>query len=145
MSRRIPLLAIAPVAVALIIAGCGSSGSGSTASSSTSTSSNASSTSGGKRQVLKLSADPGGQLRFNTSTLTAKPGKITIIMRNPSSAGMDHGVAVEGNGVDSDGPTVAPGKTSTVTVTLKKGTYEYYCPVPGHEQAGMKGTLTVRS
>ena len=94
--------------------------------------------------MLRLSAEPGGQLRFNTSTLTAKPGKVTLVMTNPSSAGMDHAIAVEGNGVDSDGPTVGPGKTSTVTVNLKKGTYEYYCPVPGHEQAGMKGTLTVR-
>jgi uncharacterized cupredoxin-like copper-binding protein len=65
-------------------------------------------------------------------------------MTNPTSAGMPHGIAVEGNGVDSDGPTVGPGKVSSVTVTLKKGTYVYYCPVPGHKQAGMKGTLTVQ-
>jgi len=30
-----------------------------------------------------------------------------------------------------------------VTATLKKGRYEFYCSVPGHEQAGMKGTLTI--
>ena len=65
-------------------------------------------------------------------------------MANPSSAGMPHGIAIEGNGVDSDGPTVSPGGTSSVTVTLKKGSYEYYCPVPGHKQAGMVGTLTVQ-
>ena len=123
MSRRISLLAVAPVAVALVIAGCGGSSSGG--------------------QVLTLSADPGGQLRFTKSTLKAKPGKVTLKMANPMSAGMAHGIAVKGNGVDSDGQTVAPGQTSTVTVTLKKGTYEFYCPVPGHEQAGMKATLTV--
>jgi uncharacterized cupredoxin-like copper-binding protein len=94
--------------------------------------------------VLKLSADPGGQLRFTMPKLTAKPGKVTLQMANPSSAGMDHAIAVEGNGVDKDGPTVAAGKTSSVTVTLKKGTYTYYCPVPGHKQAGMVGTLTVQ-
>ena len=38
---------------------------------------------------------------------------------------------------------MSPGSTSTVTATLKKGTYTYYCPVPGHKQAGMVGTLTV--
>jgi plastocyanin len=139
MFKRTSLLAIAPVAVALVIAGCG----GGNSSSSTAATTGSSSGSGGQGQLLKLTADPGGQLRFDTAKLTAKPGKVTIRMTNPSSAGMDHGIAVEGNGVDSDGPTVAPGNTSSVTVTLKKGTYVYYCPVPGHKQAGMKGTLTV--
>jgi plastocyanin len=139
MFKRTSLLAIAPVAVALVIAGCG----GGNSSSSTAATTGSSSGSGGQGQLLKLTADPGGQLRFDTAKLTAKPGTVTIRMTNPSSAGMDHGIAVEGNGVDSDGPTVAPGNTSSVTVTLKKGTYVYYCPVPGHKQAGMKGTLTV--
>ena len=145
MFRRLSLLAIAPVAVALVIAGCGSSNSGSTtAATPTKSSSSTSSSSKGQGQMLKISADPGGQLRFNTSKLTAKPGKVTIVMDNPASAGMDHGVSIEGNGVDQDGPIVAAGKTSTVTATLKKGTYTFYCPVPGHKQAGMEGTLTVQ-
>jgi plastocyanin len=142
MFRRLSLLAIAPVAVALVIAGCGSSNSGSTTATTTTKSS---STSSGQGHVIKLSADPGGQLRFSTAKLTAaKPGKITLVMANPASAGMDHGISIEGNGVDADGPIVAAGKTSTVTATLKKGTYTYYCPVPGHKQAGMVGTLTVQ-
>ena len=135
MSRRISLLAVAPAAVALVIAGCGGSYG---------TATNASTTSSSSGQVLNVSADPGGQLRFDKTKLQAKPGKVTLRMANPSSSGMDHAIAIEGNGVDSDGPTVAPGGTSTVTVTLKKGTYTFDCPVPGHEQAGMKGTLTVR-
>ena len=143
MSRRLSFLAVAPVAVALLVAGCGSgSSTSSTAANAAATSTPAPGT-GGK--VLALSADPGGQLRFDTAKLTlVQPGKVTLRMTNPSSAGMDHGIAIEGNGVDSDGPTVGPGKISTVTATLKKGTYTYYCPVPGHKQAGMTGTLTVR-
>jgi uncharacterized cupredoxin-like copper-binding protein len=153
MSRRISLFAVLGVVVvaAVVIAIVASSGGSSDSShASMSSSTPASSTTmpssgGGQGEVLKLSADPSGQLRFTTSTLTAaKPGKVTLIMANPSSAGMEHGIAVEGNGVDSDGPIVAPGSTSTLTVTLKKGTYEYYCPVPGHKQAGMTGTLTVK-
>ena len=138
MSRRLSFIAVAPVAVALLVAGCGSSNSSQNAAA---TATPAPQSGGG--QLIKLSADPGGQLRFNTSNLTAKPGKVTLRMTNPSSAGMDHGIAVQGNGVDSDGPTVAPGNVSSVTVSLKKGTYTFYCPVPGHLQAGMKGTLTV--
>jgi uncharacterized cupredoxin-like copper-binding protein len=147
MFRRLSLLAIAPVAVALVIAGCGSSSNGSTAATTTTkSSSNTSSSTSTKPsgQVLKLSADPGGQLRFTKSKLTAKPGKVTLVMDNPSSAGMDHGISIEGNGVDQDGPIVAAGKTSMVSATVKKGTYTYYCPVPGHKQAGMVGTLTVQ-
>jgi len=45
--------------------------------------------------------------------------------------------------VDKSGQTVQPGGASTVTADLKPGTYTFYCPVPGHEAAGMKGTLTV--
>jgi uncharacterized cupredoxin-like copper-binding protein len=149
MFRRLSLLAIAPVAVALVIAGCGSSSNSSTTAATTTTkptstpTTTSSTSSAHKGQVLKISADPGGQLRFTQSKLMAKPGKVTIVMDNPASAGMDHGVSIEGNGVDQDGPIVAAGKTSTVSATLKKGTYTYYCPVPGHKQAGMVGTLTV--
>jgi uncharacterized cupredoxin-like copper-binding protein len=39
---------------------------------------------------------------------------------------------------------VQPGKTSTLTVNLKPGKYEYYCPFDSHKAAGMTGTLTVK-
>jgi plastocyanin len=95
-------------------------------------------------QVLTLSAKPHMVLRFNTSRLHAHPGRIEIVMHNPRSAGMSHGIALEGHGVDRDGPIVKPGHTSTLTVTLtRRGRYEYYCPLPGHKQAGMRGTLTI--
>jgi uncharacterized cupredoxin-like copper-binding protein len=108
---------------------------------SESTPSTSSSSGGGGGEELKLSADPSGALKFDKTDLTAKAGKVSIVMENPSS--VPHAVAVEGNGVDKDGETVQPGGKSTVTVTLKPGTYTFYCPVPGHEDAGMKGTLTV--
>ena len=148
MSRRFSLIAaVAVVVVAavivLVIAESGGSYSSNASSSSGSAATGAQPT--GEGEVVKLSADPAGQLRFTASHLTvAKPGKVTLVMANPSSAGMDHAIAIEGGGVDSDGPTVGPGSTSKVTVSLKKGTYTYYCPVPGHKQAGMTGTLTVK-
>src|SRR3954463_14911498 len=48
-------------------------------------------------QTLRLSADPGGALKFTTSTLRAKAGKVTIRMTNPSPTA--HSIAIEGNGV----------------------------------------------
>ena len=81
------------------------------------------------------------KLAFNHKTLKAKHGSVTIVMSNPSST--KHAIAIEGHGIDKDGKTVGKGKTSAVTVTLKKGTYTFYCPVDGHKAAGMKGTLVV--
>ena len=81
------------------------------------------------------------KIAFNHKTLTAKHGKVTLVMANPS--GLPHAIAVEGHGIDKDGKTVKKGGTSRVTVTLKKGTYTFYCPVDGHKAAGMKGKLIV--
>jgi uncharacterized cupredoxin-like copper-binding protein len=39
---------------------------------------------------------------------------------------------------------IQPGQTTKLAVTLKKGSYPYLCTVPGHAEAGMKGTFTVR-
>jgi uncharacterized cupredoxin-like copper-binding protein len=54
-----------------------------------------------------------------------------------------HDIAIKG-AVNQVGPVVSGGGVSTVTATLSPGTYTFYCSVPGHEQAGMKGTLTVK-
>lgn len=54
------------------------------------------------------------------------------------------GIGVDGNGVDVDGPVVGPGKPPTATANLKPGTYESYCTVKSHQQAGMTGTLVVK-
>jgi plastocyanin len=37
-----------------------------------------------------------------------------------------------------------PGQTGSVTINAAPGTYEYYCSIPGHREAGMVGTLTVQ-
>jgi plastocyanin len=90
---------------------------------------------------LSLAADPGGQLSYDTDKLTAKAGKVTITMANASP--VEHDVAIaEGGKVLGSTPAFVGG-SKTVTVTLKPGSYKFYCTVPGHRQAGMEGTLTV--
>ncbi len=90
---------------------------------------------------LKLAADPNNALAFDTKTLNAKAGKITITMANASQ--LEHNVTIaQGSTVIGATPTFAGG-TRTLTVTLKPGKYTFYCSVPGHRQAGMEGTLTV--
>jgi plastocyanin len=133
---------------ALAVAGCGdnnksdTSASTDTGASSTPAPSSGSSGGGGASTNLQVTADSSGQLKFDKSSLTAKAGNVTITMDNPSP--VQHAIAVEGNGVDKNGPTVGTGTKSTVTVSLKPGKYEFYCPVDGHKAAGMKGELTVK-
>jgi plastocyanin len=133
-------------ALAIPVAGCGGDdddNGGSSASGGTTTkeSTGGGGGGGGGGETLKISADQGGALKFDKSSLTAKAGKVTIVMDNPSD--LPHAIEVEGNGTEIKGDTVTKGGVSKASGTLKAGDYEFYCPVDGHKQAGMKGTLTV--
>jgi plastocyanin len=98
---------------------------------------------GGTVKTLLISADPSGQLRFDKSSLAAPAGNVRITMNNPSP--VQHNVSIEGpGGVSQQGKTVSKGGASEVQLNLKPGTYTYFCSVPGHRQAGMQGTLTVK-
>jgi plastocyanin len=91
--------------------------------------------------TLKLAANPAGQLSFTTKQLSARAGKVTIDFANSSP--VEHDVAIaQGSSVVGQTP-VFTGGTKTLTVTLKPGSYTFFCTVPGHRQAGMEGTLTV--
>ena len=129
------LTLIAAIAV-LAFAGCGGgdeeSGGGGSSSSSSSSS--------GGGENLTIAADPSGALKFDKTELTTKPGKVTITMDNPSD--VPHAVEIEGKGVEEETKTLTNG-TADVTVDVKAGKYEFYCPVDGHREAGMEGTLTV--
>lgn len=89
----------------------------------------------------KLTIDAIDGTAFSANQATAKAGQITIDMPNKSSLG--HNIALKGV-PGAAGKIVQQGGTSSFTVTLKPGKYTFYCQVPGHEQAGMKGTLTVK-
>ena len=147
---RKPTLILAAIlaSLALVAAGCGGDDNNSSSDSS-GAQGNGGSTSepssggggGGAASKLTVTADPGGALKFDKSSLSAKAGKVTVTMDNPSST--PHALNIEGNGIEEKGTkTLTQGKAS-VTVNLKAGKYEFYCPVDGHRQAGMEGTLTV--
>jgi plastocyanin len=91
--------------------------------------------------TLQLAASP-TDLAFDKTSLTSKPGTVTIDFDNP--AALEHNVAIEQNGKEiAVSETLAEGKTS-VSADLAPGTYTYLCTVPGHAEAGMEGTLTVK-
>jgi plastocyanin len=78
------------------------------------------------------------------STGSLAPGTYTFQVTNngPSS----HNLTVDGPGVsDKATPTFAAGGSMDLTVTLKNGSYDLFCSVPGHEQLGMDTHLTVGS
>ena len=91
--------------------------------------------------ILNVTAVASG-LKFSRSSLKAKAGKITIKLTNASP--LKHDLVVEsGETILAKTPLLAKGKSGSLTVTLKKGTYAFVCDVPGHEAAGMKGKLVV--
>jgi plastocyanin len=91
--------------------------------------------------TLQLAADPSA-IAFDRTSLASKAGKVTIDLDNPSS--LEHNVAIAKDGAEiATSPTIGKGKTS-VSVELDAGTYTFLCTVPGHAEAGMEGTLTVK-
>jgi mono/diheme cytochrome c family protein len=102
---------------------------------------NANKTAVAKAGKLEIPADPSGALAFTFGKATATPGPVEISMPNPSP--IQHNIAITGP-VKGQGPVVGKGGDSKFSVTLKPGTYEFLCEVPGHEEGGMKGTLTVK-
>jgi plastocyanin len=91
--------------------------------------------------TVKLSADP-TQIAYTTKSLSSKPGKVTIDFNNP--APIQHDVAVaKGSQELVKSPLISQSSTS-VSADLAPGKYVFYCTVPGHRQAGMQGTLTVK-
>ncbi|MBV9309337.1 MAG: hypothetical protein JOZ73_00810 [Solirubrobacterales bacterium] len=158
MSNR-SALAIGGAILAVGLAACGSSSSSSSTSSGASppasgsygaapaTSSPATthkaSTAVHKPGGLTIGAAPSGQLRFTKRSLSAKAGRVTIRFTNSSP--IDHNLTIQqgtGGAVIGATPTFHGG-TRTVTVSLRPGTYTFFCTVPGHRDAGMQGTLTV--
>lgn len=81
----------------------------------------------------------GKDLRFTPEELTVAAGEdVTIVL---TAADVTHDLTIEEAGfhVGADARGTAKGGLRID----EPGTYTYVCTVPGHEQAGMSGTLTV--
>jgi uncharacterized cupredoxin-like copper-binding protein len=115
-------------ALIICLAACGSSGSGSSAYKEPT-----------GPAVKTLNVDSGNTF-FKPDTLVAPAGIVKISLKNIESG--SHDLVIKGvPGFDLS--VSGEGSTDAKKVELKQGKYTFYCTVPGHEEAGMKGTLTV--
>jgi plastocyanin len=91
--------------------------------------------------TLEIPADDSGQLFYRFADAVAPPGQLTI--ESPNDSSIDHNIALEGGGVNEEGPVVKDGAVSEIKVNVQPGEYTFFCSVPGHREGGMEGTLTV--
>jgi uncharacterized cupredoxin-like copper-binding protein len=125
-----PISALAVLAI-LALAACGSS-------SDSSDSGTTAPASGG--QAISIGES---EYKLDPSSVNVDhAGMVTFKVTNNGQ--IDHALEVEGQGVEEETETIEPGETAELTVDLsKEGSYEIYCPIDGHRDQGMEGTLTV--
>ncbi|MET7476642.1 plastocyanin/azurin family copper-binding protein [Streptomyces sp. NPDC005648] len=120
---------------ALLVAACSSGGGGGGGKAAESTGA-AKAGSGTKVTVTET------EYALKLSRSAFAPGVYTFTADNKGKT--THALEVDGPGVaDVRTQNIQGGQQASVTVTLKKGTYKVYCPVDGHQQLGMKTTVTV--
>lgn len=88
--------------------------------------------------TLKVTAGKPTEFHFTLSKKAAAKGVVTFKVTNRGK--LEHDFKIGGKRTK----LLAPGKTATLKVKLKKGKFKFLCTVPGHAAAGMRGTLTVK-
>jgi plastocyanin len=144
-------VAFALILASLALVACGSSSDDSSSTSAETTAETTQESGTGSSEAeggtagsaATVDFETGEGLSYTSDTASAKAGKVTIDFTN--SQPLTHDVAIEDSSGETIGKTelIAEGSDSTV-VDLKPGEYTFYCSVPGHREAGMEGTLTVK-
>lgn len=126
MHRLAPVAA--PLAFAAVVAGCGGGGAASAGPATPLPSG-----------VVAIEAR---EYAFTPAAITVPAGSVTFSIKNVGS--QEHEFEIfKGDQVIDEVEGIVPGLTKDATVNLAAGDYTFVCKLNGHDQLGMKGTLTV--
>ena len=132
-----PMRGLILIAAAVTLASCSSESSNPANTAVPSTSASATAAAPGTAMAV---AESEFTITLPSKTLTA--GTYTFNVTNRGK--FAHNLTVDGAGVQDEAtPTLAPGSTGDLTVSLQKGSYEFYCSVDGHKEMGMDVTVQV--
>ena len=93
---------------------------------------------GAKSQATTVTVTEGSpEFSIKVSSKSVKAGPVTFKVTNKGNLPHDFKIGTKKTAL------LSPGKSATLTVTLKSGKATYMCTVSGHAAAGMKGTITV--
>jgi plastocyanin len=116
----------------LLLAGCGGSGSEEAEDG------------GAVIQTIQISAK---EYSLTPSTVdVSETGTYEFEVTNDGQVAHALEIEESGGGAEAETGDIAPGETKTVRFTFSAdGSYEMYCPIDGHRDQGMEGTITVGS
>jgi len=81
------------------------------------------------------------EFKITFAQMPTAAGSYDFVVKNDGK--VPHDFVVNGNGVNEKTKLLNPGESETLSVDLKPGTYDVFCSVPGHKQAGMDVKLTL--
>lgn len=137
MRSRMIVIFMAAVLTAVLVAACGGGDEESTeapASAESETGTETGTETAGT--TIQVTAK---EFSFDPADATA-PADTDVTVEVVNVGSIEHDWTIESESVAIP---VTAGQTATGTVNLPAGTYKVICSIPGHEEAGMKGTLTV--
>ena len=76
---------------------------------------------------------------FEPDDIAVSAGTREIVLDN-SGGTLEHDFVIDELGIEIH---TEPGEVAREVVTLEPGTYEFYCSIVGHHEAGMAGSLQV--
>ena len=99
---------------------------------------------GGSGAAVQSVTVTGREMKFEPADLTLAPGRYRFHFVNAGATYHDLGIYRDGKGLSVR--STGPGQSIDLDVIkLVAGAYTMECREPGHLQAGMRGTVTVRS